>query len=62
MPTNTFDKRIVIADEESVKKLEQILLSDAPTRKLSKPIYSDGERKRSEKLLAQHFSFAKDDA
>lgn len=56
MATFTFDRPIVIRDEESRKRLEEVLNSDKPARKLSKPIFSDAERKKSEQLLAQYYS------
>ena len=55
MATFTFDRPIVIRDTESRKKLEEVLNSDKPARKLTKPVFSDEERKKSEDLLAQYY-------
>ncbi len=55
MATFTFDRPIVIEDEESKRKLEKVLNSDKPAKKLTMPIFSDSERKKSEELLARHY-------
>lgn len=55
MATFTFDRPIVIRDEESKKKLEDFLNSDEPVKPISVPVFSDTERKRSEQLLAQYY-------
>jgi len=55
MATFTFDRPIVIKDEESRKKLERVLNSDKPAKKLAKPVFSDAQRKKSEQLLAQYY-------
>lgn len=55
MATFTFDRPIVIRDEESKKKLAAVLSSDKPIRPLSVPVFSDEERKKSEELLAQYY-------
>lgn len=59
MATNTFERKIVIRDANSKAKLIKILESDAPARRLSKPLYSGAERERSEKLLARCLSRSK---
>lgn len=59
MATSSFERKIVISDAASKEKLTQFLESDAPARKLTKPLYSGVERERSEKLLAQCLSRSK---
>lgn len=56
MPTFTFDRPIVIRDKESIQKLEEFLNSDKTARKLSKPVFSETERKKSEQLLTQYYA------
>jgi len=55
MATFTFERPIIIKDTESMKKLEKVLNSDKPAKKLTKPIFSDAGRKKSEQLLAQYY-------
>lgn len=59
MATSTFERRIVISTDEAQQKLKQILESDTPARKLSKPSFSGAERERSEKLLVRYLSHSK---
>lgn len=59
MATSTFERKIVISDAESKEKLTKVLESEAPARKLSKPLYSGAERERSEELLARCLSRSK---
>lgn len=56
MATSTFDRKIEIKDEESMKKLMKIMEADAP--KNPRPIrpFSAEERDRGEQLLKQYFS------
>lgn len=51
MAESTFSRKIEIRDESSMEKLRQVLKSDAPARKLTKPVYSEEERKKSRLLL-----------
>jgi len=53
MAESTFSRRIEIREESSKEKLKQFLESDEPARRLSKPVYSIEERKRSKQLLEQ---------
>ena len=53
MAESTFSRRLEIRDESSKEKLKQFLESDKPARRLSKPVYSVEERKRSKQLLEQ---------
>lgn len=55
MATFTFDRPIVIRDEESKKRLEEFLNSDEPAKPISVPVFSDEERKKSEQLLAKYY-------
>ncbi len=55
MATFTFDRPIVIKDEESRKRLEDFINSDEPVKPISVPVFSDAERKKSEDLLAQYY-------
>jgi len=54
MPTFTFDRPIVIRDEESKERLEEFLNSSEPAKAISVPVFFDAERKKSEQLLAMH--------
>ncbi|MBR6570767.1 MAG: hypothetical protein IKK75_09990 [Clostridia bacterium] len=56
MAESTFSRRLEIRDESSKEKLKQFLESDEPARRLSKPVYSVEERKRSKQLLEQCFN------
>lgn len=51
MPTSTFDCKIIITDEESIKKLLELITDDAPKKSFSRHPYTETERQRSEKLL-----------
>lgn len=53
MATSTFDKKIEIHSVDSLKKLINIMASDAPSKPLSLHPYSDKDRDRSERLLKQ---------
>ena len=59
MATSTFERRIVISEAEAQQKLKEILESEAPARKLSKPSFSGAERERSEELLRRYLSHSK---
>lgn len=56
MAESTFSRRLEIRDESSKEKLKQFLESDEPARRLSKPVYSVEERKKSKQLLEQCFN------
>lgn len=51
MAESTFSRRLEIRNETSLEKLRQVLESDAPARKLTKPVYSEEEREKSRLLL-----------
>ena len=53
MATNTFDRKIVIKDEESLKRLAKIMSDKSKTKPISKSPDFDRERKRGEFLLKQ---------
>ncbi|MBP3646014.1 MAG: hypothetical protein J6K55_06280 [Clostridia bacterium] len=53
MAESSFSRKIEIRDESSKEKLKQFLESDEPARKLSTPVFSVEERKRSKQLLEQ---------
>lgn len=55
MATFTFDRPIIIRDKESKRKLEDVLYSDKPGRKLPSRAFSEAERKKGEELLARHY-------
>ena len=59
MATSTFEKKIIIRDSDAKKKLTVILESKPTANKLSKPLYTYEERKRSEQLLNACFSHYK---
>lgn len=56
MAANTFDRKLEITDEESIRRLFEIVSSDTPVTSLSQhPIFRE-EIKRNEKRLAQYLS------
>lgn len=56
MATNTFERKIEFDTPESIKKLADIMKSEAPVKPLSTHPFSTTERDRSEKLLKQYLS------
>lgn len=56
MATNTFERKIELNTPESIKKLADIMKSEAPVKPLSAHPFSTTERDRSEKLLKQYLS------
>ncbi|MEF9895527.1 MAG: hypothetical protein RR843_07100 [Clostridia bacterium] len=56
MATSTFERKIVISDTASQKRLMRVLNSNAPAKPLAKPPFSAAERNRSERRLTQYFS------
>lgn len=54
--TNTFERKIELNTSESIKKLADIMKSEAPVKPLSTRPFSTTERDRSEKLLKQYLS------
>ena len=56
MATSTFERKIEISNVEDVKRLIQVISSDAPKKPLSTNPYGSEERKRSESLLKQCLS------
>lgn len=58
MATSTFDRKIELKDEKSIKKLVNILTEKKP-EPFSGHIYSDADRKRGELLLNQYLSRSK---
>lgn len=53
MATNTFERKIELNTPESIKKLADIMKSEAPVKPLSAHPFSTTERDGSEKLLKQ---------
>lgn len=53
MATSTFDRKIEINSVDSLKKLLNVINSDAPHKPLSQHPFSDKDRDRSEQLLKQ---------
>ena len=51
MATSTFERKIVITDEEAIKKLWALMDEDMPKKSLSERPYTAAERERSDKLL-----------
>lgn len=56
MATSTFERKIEISNVDDVKRLIQVLGSDAPKKSLATHPYDSEERKRSELLLKQCLS------
>lgn len=56
MATNTFERKIELNTPESIKKLADIMKSEAPVKPLSTHPFSTTERDGSEKLLKQYLS------
>lgn len=59
MATSTFERKIEINEPESLKKLLNIMKTDALSKPFSQHPFSDAERDRSEKLLKQCLSRSK---
>lgn len=59
MATSTFDRKIEITNPESLRKLLEIMESDAPEMPVSNHPYNDAERKRGEDLLKQWLSHSR---
>mgnify|MGYP004691669713 FL=1 len=51
MPTNTFDRPIILDDPESIKKLLDIMESDAPKSTTPRHRTTDEGQKRGEELF-----------
>ena len=51
MPTNTFDRPFVLSNPEEVKKLLDIMESDAPESPTPRHHITDEEQKRGEELF-----------
>ena len=56
MATSTFERKIEISNVDDVKRLIQVIGSDAPKKSLATHPYDSEERKRSESLLKQCLS------
>lgn len=56
MATNTFERKIELNTPESIRKIVDIMKSEAPVKPLSAHPFSATERDRSEKLLKQYLS------
>lgn len=59
MATSTFERKIEIRDPKALKRLIDIMNTDAPAKPLSRNSFSDAERERSEELLKQCLSRSK---
>lgn len=53
MATNTFERKIELRDDESIRNLINVVTTDDDRKKLNVQPFSDAERKRSEELLNQ---------
>ena len=51
MATNTFDRRILISDSESLERLTRVMADNTPKKPISEHPFSSDERKRGEELL-----------
>lgn len=56
MATSTFERKIEIKDQKSLKKLMDILSAEVPVKPLSQHPFCNAQRDRSEKLLKQCLS------
>ncbi len=56
MATNTFERKIELNTPESIKKLADIMKSEAPVKPPFTHPFSMTERDRSEKILKQYLS------
>lgn len=54
MATNSFERKLELNTPESIKKLADIMKSEAPVKPLSKHPFSTTERNKSKKLLKQY--------
>jgi hypothetical protein len=59
MATSTFDRKIVINDDESADNLIKILTADEPKKPSSRHPFSYEDRKRSGELLRHYLSHSK---
>lgn len=59
MATSTFERKIEITDSASLKKLFDIMNSEAPKKPFSQNPFSDVDRDRSEELLKLCLSHSK---
>lgn len=59
MATSTFDRKIEIKDEESIKKLLKVVMSNAPKEPISKHPFSSEDRKRGADLLKRRLLHSK---
>lgn len=59
MATNTFERKIVIRDSESLDKLTKVINSEPPVKPLSKHPFSKLDKDRSEALLRRCLSRSK---
>lgn len=51
MATNTFDRKILISDSESLERLARIMAYNTPKQPISEHPFSNEDRKRGEELL-----------
>lgn len=51
MATSSFERKIVITDSKSVKKIVKIMSDERPKGRVSNRPFSETERRRSEALL-----------
>lgn len=51
MATSTFERKIVISDPESLKRLAKVMADKTPKKPISEHPFSSEERKRGEELL-----------
>ncbi len=59
MATSTFERKIVINDPNSLKKLFDLMSDQTPAKPLAVEPYSAAERKRAELLVKQCLSRSK---
>lgn len=51
MATSTFERKIVISDSESLKRLAKVMAGKTPKKPISEHPFSAEDRKRGETLL-----------
>lgn len=56
MAMNTFERKIQISDTEALKRLINVVISEAPEKSLSEHPYTAVDRERGEQLLKQCLS------
>lgn len=53
MATSTFERKIIINNPESLRRLERVMADQTPKKPISEHPFSNEDRKRGETLLKQ---------